>query len=218
MGVFTTSSETHSSHKAAAHNSEESTSINHQETLSAAEAVEGSIPIQAKLNIGQPNDKYEQEADHMAEQVMRMEKTDTATALEEEPEVQREPLADQITPLIQKEEDDEETVEETNTSEEEVIQEKPLTPIAQRQEEEEEIQDLQAKEEGTLVEEETEKEQATPVQRQEEEELQAKEESTLTEDRSYSGATHTYPSSTTRGRRRATKKDWGPTVKLQGQM
>jgi len=30
------------------------------------------IPIQAKLSIGQPNDKYEQEADSIAEQVMRM--------------------------------------------------------------------------------------------------------------------------------------------------
>ena len=28
--------------------------------------------IQAKLKIGEPNDKYEQEADRMAEQVMRM--------------------------------------------------------------------------------------------------------------------------------------------------
>ena len=31
-----------------------------------------SFPIQAKLKIGQPNDKYEQEADRVAEQVMRM--------------------------------------------------------------------------------------------------------------------------------------------------
>ncbi len=30
------------------------------------------LPIQAKLTIGQPNDKYEQEADRVAEQVMRM--------------------------------------------------------------------------------------------------------------------------------------------------
>ncbi|MGY6275063.1 eCIS core domain-containing protein [Methylomonas sp. MgM2] len=31
-----------------------------------------SLPIQAKFKIGQPNDKYEQEADRVAEQVMRM--------------------------------------------------------------------------------------------------------------------------------------------------
>ena len=29
-------------------------------------------PVQAKLNIGQPDDRYEQEADRVAEQVMRM--------------------------------------------------------------------------------------------------------------------------------------------------
>jgi len=28
--------------------------------------------VQAKLTVGQPNDKYEQEADRVAEQVMRM--------------------------------------------------------------------------------------------------------------------------------------------------
>ena len=37
--------------------------------------------IQPKLKIGQPNDKYEQEADRIAEQVMRM----------KDPEVQRSP-------------------------------------------------------------------------------------------------------------------------------
>ncbi len=37
--------------------------------------------IQAKLKIGQPNDKYEQEADRISEQVMRM----------PEPEIQRTP-------------------------------------------------------------------------------------------------------------------------------
>jgi len=30
------------------------------------------LPIQAKLKIGDPNDKYEQEADRVADQVMRM--------------------------------------------------------------------------------------------------------------------------------------------------
>jgi hypothetical protein len=30
------------------------------------------LPVQAKLKIGQPNDKYEQEADRVADQVMRM--------------------------------------------------------------------------------------------------------------------------------------------------
>lgn len=33
---------------------------------------QGSLPFQAKLKIGQPDDKYEQEADRVAEQVMSM--------------------------------------------------------------------------------------------------------------------------------------------------
>jgi len=36
------------------------------------------LPIQAKLTIGQPNDKYEQEADRVADQVMRMSNADVA--------------------------------------------------------------------------------------------------------------------------------------------
>ena len=46
------------------------------------------LGIQAKLTIGQPNDKYEQEADRVAEQVMRM----PDPVLTKEPEVQRSPL------------------------------------------------------------------------------------------------------------------------------
>ena len=38
------------------------------------------LPIQAKLTIGQPNDKYEQEADRVAEQVMRMPETGSPAA------------------------------------------------------------------------------------------------------------------------------------------
>lgn len=49
--------------------------------------------IQAKLKIGQPGDKYEQEADRVAEQVMRM----------PEPPVQQ-----QITPLVQRQVEPEE--------------------------------------------------------------------------------------------------------------
>lgn len=35
-------------------------------------ACQSSLPLQAKLKIGQPNDKYEQEADRVADQIMRM--------------------------------------------------------------------------------------------------------------------------------------------------
>jgi len=47
--------------------------------------------IQASLKIGQPNDIYEQEADRVADQVMRM----------SDESVQREPISKQITPLVQ---------------------------------------------------------------------------------------------------------------------
>ena len=63
------------------------------------------LPIQAKLKIGQPNDKYEQEADRVADQVMRM----PDPKLQRQPEneageatLQPKPLAGQITPLIQR--------------------------------------------------------------------------------------------------------------------
>lgn len=42
---------------------------------------QGSLQLQAKLKIGQPDDKYEQEADRVAEQVMSM----------PDPSVQRKP-------------------------------------------------------------------------------------------------------------------------------
>ncbi len=72
--------------------------------------------LQAKLKVGQPGDVYEQEADRVAEQVMSM--PDSATqqpiqreSLPEEEELQMKPLADAITPLVQREalpEDEEE--------------------------------------------------------------------------------------------------------------
>jgi len=49
--------------------------------------------IQAKFTIGQPNDKYEQEADHVADQVMSMpeHKAQRQELSKEEPELQRSP-------------------------------------------------------------------------------------------------------------------------------
>lgn len=63
--------------------------------------------IQPKLKISQPNDKYEQEADRVAEEVMRMpfpavhrQETDRQVA---EERLQTKSLANQITPLVQRE-------------------------------------------------------------------------------------------------------------------
>ena len=94
--------------------------------------------IQAKLRIGQSNDRYEQEADRVAEQVMRMPEPGVQRQVEPEEEEEEETLqtkllANQITPLaqVQRQEEPEE--------EEETLQTKPLadqiTPLVQRQEE-----------------------------------------------------------------------------------
>ena len=97
--------------------------------------------IQAKLKIGQPGDRYEREADRVAELVMRMPDSEVSgtsevppkvqrkcatwvsghglcpNCAEEEEVIQRKPLASTITPLIQRqseellEEDEEETLQ-----------------------------------------------------------------------------------------------------------
>ena len=108
--------------------------------------------IQAKLTINKPGDIYEQEADRVAEQVMRMEEPRVQRQVEPEEEeeeeektLQAKPLTGQITPLVhvQRQEEPEE--------EEETLQTKPLAvqiaPLIQRQiEPEVEEEPIQAKE------------------------------------------------------------------------
>ena len=104
--------------------------------------------LRTKLKIGQPGDIYEQEADRVADVVMRMPEPGVQRQVEPEKEeeetLQSKPLANQITPLvqIQRQEEPEEK--------EEMFQAKPLagvtTPLVQRQvEPEEEEEELQAK-------------------------------------------------------------------------
>ena len=85
----------------------------------AQKATETFIPpvvIQKKLEIGEPDDKYEKEADRMADQVLQMKPMDDADApkkggtviqrkcanCEEEEHIRKKPLIDQITPLVQR--------------------------------------------------------------------------------------------------------------------
>jgi peptidoglycan hydrolase-like protein with peptidoglycan-binding domain len=81
----------------------------------------GRMSVQAKFEIGQPGDKYEQEADRVAEQVMRM----------PEPKIQR------ICPECEEELQRQPMEEEENKKEEATLQTKPLagpiTPLIQRQ-------------------------------------------------------------------------------------
>jgi len=103
--------------------------------------------LQAKLSIGQPEDVYEQEADRVADAVMRMPEPGVQREVEpeeEEEKVQAKSLAEEITPLVQKQ------IEPEEEEEEEMLQAKSLAkeiiPLAQRQvDPEEEEEELQAK-------------------------------------------------------------------------
>jgi len=78
--------------------------------------------LQAKLRIGQPGDKYEQEADRVADAVMRMPEPGVQRQVdpeEEEETIQTKPLTSQITPLVQvqrQEEPEEEELQAKATS------------------------------------------------------------------------------------------------------
>jgi len=72
--------------------------------------------LQAKLRIGQPGDMYEQEADRVAEAVMRMPELGVQRQVEPQEEeketLQTKPLVNQITPLVQRQVEPEEEEEE----------------------------------------------------------------------------------------------------------
>jgi hypothetical protein len=118
--------------------------------------------IQAKLTVGPVGDRYEREADRVAEQVMSMPNPQAVSsqrsavsgqpslqrqAPEEEEEVQAKPLAASITPLVQRQAEEEEKEVQTKPlvqrqaeEEEEKVQTKPLVQRQAEEEEEEEIQ------------------------------------------------------------------------------
>jgi hypothetical protein len=103
--------------------------------------------LQAKLKIGKPGDKYELEADRIADQVMSMPEPRISRQAEgeekEEESIQLKPIAEQITPLVQKQAEPEEEEEK----EEEPIQAKLESSFLQKQvePEEEEEEPIQAK-------------------------------------------------------------------------
>jgi len=76
--------------------------------------------IQAKLAIGAPGDRYEQEADRIADAVLQRQ-AEGELEEEEEEAVQANPLAGEITPLVQRQE------KEPEDEEEEAVQAKPVT-------------------------------------------------------------------------------------------
>jgi hypothetical protein len=113
--------------------------------------------IQAKLSVGKPNDTYEQEADRVADTVMRMPDPLVQRQAEEE-QAQPKPMTAQNASLAQRQADEKEETAQTKP----LIG--PITPLVQRQSEdkEEQAQTLQRAEDK--------EEQAQMLQRAEEKE------------------------------------------------
>jgi hypothetical protein len=136
--------------------------------------------LQAKLEIGKAGDKYEKEADRVADIVMRMpkpvypvsgEKEGIRRQPEEEEELQAKPIAEQITPLVQRQE------EEPEEEEEEPVQTKPADDVVlQRQEEEpeEEEEPIQTKPVAEGITPEVQRQEEEPEEEEEEESIQTK--------------------------------------------
>jgi hypothetical protein len=89
--------------------------------------------IQAKLKVGKPNDVYEQEADRVADTVMRMPDPLIQRQEEEKTEetAQAKPLVGTISPLVQRQADEKEETAQAKS----LIE--PITPLVQRQPQEE---------------------------------------------------------------------------------
>ncbi len=127
----------------------------------------GSSSLQTKLTIGQPNDRYEREADHVADKVVSTPDAQVQK-MEGEEDMQAQPLAGQISPLVQKQAEEEEPVQPRLQRQQE--EEDEAQPKLQKQPEEEEAQPKLQR-----MEEEQEDAASAKLQRQaEEEEMQAK--------------------------------------------
>ncbi|MCF6350622.1 MAG: DUF4157 domain-containing protein [Flavobacteriaceae bacterium] len=102
--------------------------------------------IQPKLNVGKTGDKYEIEADKMADQVVNKTGAESTIQKKEgEEEVQQKPLASSITPLIQKKENTEEESVQSKQElqrkeDEEAVQQKEDEEPVQQKEDEESVQ------------------------------------------------------------------------------
>jgi outer membrane protein OmpA-like peptidoglycan-associated protein len=96
--------------------------------------------LQPKLRIGQPNDKYEEEADRVADMVMRMPEPNVQRQTEEEEELQAKALSGPGALLIQRQIDEEEEEIQPEAS-----SENALSWIQRQVEEEEEEEEIQTK-------------------------------------------------------------------------
>ena len=134
--------------------------------------------IQPKLAMGKPGDKYEVEADRMADQVVNKKGGgDAVQKMEGEEEVQQKPLAASVTPLVQKMQVPEEEAVQAKCGEcgEETVQKmEEEEPIQAMEEEEEAVQAMEEEEEPIQAMEE--EEEAVQAMEEEEEAVQAMEE------------------------------------------
>lgn len=124
--------------------------------------------IQPKLKMGQPGDKYEIEADKMADKVVNKSTGDkNVQSKGKEDEVQKKPLASEITPFVQKKESSDEDKPIQKMEEEEAVQSK-----------EEEIQKMEEEEAVQSKDEEIQKMEEEEAVQNKEEEVQTKKNST----------------------------------------
>ena len=146
------------------------------------QAVQGlfkSGKLQAKLNIGKPGDKYEREADMIADKVMRMPEMTECLECNDKGEetLQTKPITTQITPLVRRqvehEEEEEELIQgklepsllqkQIEPEEEEEIQTKSIveeiSPLVQKQDEEEEEEQIQGKFDSSILQKQVEEEE-----------------------------------------------------------
>ena len=137
--------------------------------------------VQTKLSMGKPGDKYELEADKMADQVVNNKSGDGAIQKKgDEEEVQQKSLAADVTPLVQKQEasEEENAQAKLQRKEDEEVQAKGEEEEVQAKGEEEEVQakgeeeEVQAKGEEEEVQAKGEEEEVQA--KGEEEEVQAK--------------------------------------------
>lgn len=146
----------------------------------ASKSDSGFFNVQQKLQVGQPNDKYEVEADRIADRVVNEPQPKNQPffssiqqkIVQPKPNklIQEKPLAETITPLVQRQEEEEEAqaklldsiIQKQEEEEEEAVQPKLLGLSIQKQGEEEEMLQMQEEEEAQP--------KLEIVQRQEEEE------------------------------------------------
>lgn len=150
---------------------------------------------QPKLNVGEPDDSYEREADKIADMVVRSNGKEVSNRMQNSLSVdsgnlQKQSISENITPLIQQKEEPEGNLQ-MQEEEEDVLQLQPeeeeeelIQAQAEVEEEEEMIQPQPEEEEEEMLQAQTEKEEEEPIQMQaegmqmqdeeEEEALQAK--------------------------------------------